>query len=439
MNQQNIEKQARDVLSQNDLGSWTQPASGHYPHQWLWDSCFVAIGLRHIDIERAKEEIRSLLRGQWQNGMLPHILFSEAEGYHAGPWLWRAHVSKNAPAGLQTSGITQPPVIAEAAVRIGEKLPAKERVEWYKEVYPAIAAYHEWLYRNRDPHRTGLVAVVHPWETGLDNTPPWMELLHRYKTIFPWTFVDKAGMTKFIDAFRKDTKHVPADQRMSTRDLYSVYRIVKQLRRNKYDDARIFKKQRILLQDLAFNCILIRANDHLKDMASLCNLALPEFTARACDRGISILEKFWDEDSKEYLSIDYRTKELIHVDSIATFLPLYAGKLPPDRVEELLQHLQNPLKFGSEYTVPTAPVNSKYFKPHCYWQGPVWINMNWLIIDGLRRNNRTKEADELKASTLNLVSGNTMNEYYSPIDGSPAGVSDFSWTAALALDLVREK
>jgi len=34
---------AKDVLAANDLGTSTKPAPDLYPHQWNWDSCFIAI------------------------------------------------------------------------------------------------------------------------------------------------------------------------------------------------------------------------------------------------------------------------------------------------------------------------------------------------------------------------------------------------------------
>lgn len=49
---------AKEVLAKNDRGGkYTIPAEGLYPHQWLWDSCFVAIGISNYDIERAQTEI----------------------------------------------------------------------------------------------------------------------------------------------------------------------------------------------------------------------------------------------------------------------------------------------------------------------------------------------------------------------------------------------
>jgi len=68
-------EQAKEVLANNYRAGHTVPADGLYPHQWLWDSCFIAIGLSHYDIERAKQEILSLLKGQWSNGMVPHMIF----------------------------------------------------------------------------------------------------------------------------------------------------------------------------------------------------------------------------------------------------------------------------------------------------------------------------------------------------------------------------
>jgi hypothetical protein len=49
--------EAKKVLKQNDRGKYTVPAGDLYPHQWLWDSCFIAIGLRHEDVERAQTEL----------------------------------------------------------------------------------------------------------------------------------------------------------------------------------------------------------------------------------------------------------------------------------------------------------------------------------------------------------------------------------------------
>jgi hypothetical protein len=168
------------VLKLNDRGNYTQPAPKLYAHQWLWDSCFTAIGLRHLDIDRAKLELSSLLRGQWSNGMLPNIIFRDEAQYRAQRDQWRSWLSPYAPDEVKTSGITQPPMLAEAIVKVGAKMAWPERRRWYRLMYPGLLAYHQWLYRERDPHDEGLVLLIHPWEVGLDDTPPWVEELHAH-------------------------------------------------------------------------------------------------------------------------------------------------------------------------------------------------------------------------------------------------------------------
>jgi hypothetical protein len=145
--------EAKKVLKQNDRGKYTVPAGDLYPHQWLWDSCFIAIGLRHEDIERAQSELTSLLRGQWNNGMFPNIIFSGGAKHHKHRELWRSYLSPYSPDNVATSGITQPPLLAEAVVRVGEKLHSPDRKTWYQSMYPHLIKYHEWLYRDRDPHQ----------------------------------------------------------------------------------------------------------------------------------------------------------------------------------------------------------------------------------------------------------------------------------------------
>ena len=53
--------QAGRILRRNDMGGWTRAAPWLYPHQWSWDSAFIAIGLApHLDTRRAAQELRTL-------------------------------------------------------------------------------------------------------------------------------------------------------------------------------------------------------------------------------------------------------------------------------------------------------------------------------------------------------------------------------------------
>ena len=67
----NYVEKAKRILDQNWMGASTKPAPALYPHQWNWDSGFIAIGRSHYDTARAMQEIETLFDAQWKNGMVP--------------------------------------------------------------------------------------------------------------------------------------------------------------------------------------------------------------------------------------------------------------------------------------------------------------------------------------------------------------------------------
>lgn len=422
----------------NDRGSYTQPAHGLYPHQWLWDSCFTAIGLRHIDVERAQTELLSLLRGQWQNGMLPNIIFRDEAQYHTDRAMWRSWVSPNSPNDVMTTGITQPPVLAEAVVRVGAKLKLPERRQWYRSMYPALLAYHEWLYNERDPHKEGLVLQIHPWETGLDNTPPWMEEMHQHQLPFWISVIKKTRLDHVINLFRRDTHSVPIDERFSTIEALGLFDIQRRLRRKAYDSNRILDHSLFAIEDLSYNSIFIRANQHLLDIAALIHETVPTELLADMERTKLTLEQLYDEYSGQYYSRDFITHRLLKIPTIATLLPLYAGTITKERAKQLVDLLEDEHGFGSDFAIPSVPLDSPWFHPKLYWQGPTWVNMNWLIIDGLKRYGYTDHAAALTETTLEMVAKSGCSEYFDPLTGEAAGADNFSWTAALALDLAEQ-
>lgn len=428
---------ATKVLRDNDRGGYTMPAGDLYPHQWLWDSCFIAIGLRHLDIERAQVELRSLLRGQWHNGMLPNMIFSDDPAFRRDRQAWRSWLSPNSPDDVATSGITQPPMLAEAIVRVGEKLSWPERRHWYKQMWPGLLAYHQWLYAERDPHQEGLVLLVHPWETGLDNTPPWMSELHTH--LLPWwiRLLHQTGAEKLVGLFRRDTRSVPQGERFTNLEVLALFSVQQRLKRKAYDVNRILDHTLFAIEDLSFNSILIRANQHLRDIAGSIREELPEALDDSMKRTEKAFDQLWDDLSQQYYSRDFITHRWLRESSIATLLPLYAGHISKERAARLVKLIENPHQFGTKFPLPSVPRTSAYFDPKRYWQGPTWINTNWLVIDGLKRYGYHDHAAVLTEMTLELVRQHGCNEYFDPLDGSPLGADSFSWTAALAIDLLK--
>ncbi|HSW79878.1 MAG TPA: trehalase family glycosidase [Candidatus Saccharimonadales bacterium] len=431
-------EQAKAVLNDNDKGLYTIPAPGLYMHQWLWDSCFIAIGQRHYDIERAKIEILSLLRGQWSNGMLPHIILTPGQKEYRHIGVWQSWVSPMSPDDMSTSGITQPPMVAEAIVQIGEKLPLAERRSWYRQVWPNLLAYHEWMYAERDPHHEGLVLQIHPWETGLDDTPPWMAELNDH--LMPWWIrvLQKTGTSRFLGSLRRDTHYVDPGQRPTNIEAMALYDVQRRLLRKEYDINKILDHSLFAIEDLTFNCILIRANEHLLHIAKTLRADVPEDLQANIELTKKALEDLWDPYTETYYARDFVTHRLLKEPSIESLLPLYAGCIPQERAKLLVKSIENEHMFGPAYPVPSVPLSSPWYDAKRYWQGPTWMNMNWLLIDGLKRYGFRDHAEALAEGSLELVSRHGFFEYYNPETGDPLGAPNFSWTAALAIDLVKK-
>ncbi|MEL6987022.1 MAG: glycoside hydrolase, partial [Bacteroidota bacterium] len=106
-------EKGKSIIEKNWRDSFSVPSEKLYPFQWHWDSGFVAMGTACYDVNKAIQEIESLLNGQWENGMIPHILFhSEKEStYFPNFDFWKSEVNPGAPETPKSSGITQPPVL----------------------------------------------------------------------------------------------------------------------------------------------------------------------------------------------------------------------------------------------------------------------------------------------------------------------------------------
>lgn len=431
--------EARGVLKANDLGTWTRPAPGLYPHQWLWDSCFIAIGLSHIDIKRARKELISLIRGQWSSGMMPHMIFDPDANHFTGPHIWQSHRSPAAPPGIETSGITQPPVLAEAVWRVGERMSRGERRAFFTEMYAALLRYHGWFYRERDLHGEGLVVSIHPWETGLDNTPPWIEEMDHTATPFWIRTIKNLGLAKLFELFRQDTKLVPASERINTSVSLLLFHVQRRLRRKRYDSLEILRRSHFSINDVLVNSILIRNNKILEHIATELGETIPPDLRQAFSKAEVALEELWSETDKRYYCRNFVTRQKLENPYIGGLVPLYSGAISRERAKQLVHSLKDELQYWTRYPVPSVPINSASYHHLRYWQGPTWFNTNWLIVDGLRQYGYFKEANTIKQASLELFERHGAREYFSAIDGQPSGAKQFSWTAALAIDLLLEK
>src|ERR671933_305239 len=236
-----VDPQAVGVLRRNSLKSWTKPAPSLYPHQWSWDSAFIALGLAHLDDRRAAEELESLFSGQWATGKLPHIIFNPdapPKSYFPDAERWNSRaLSEDAPAERHTSGLCPPPVHAIAVLRIWEAAQGKDgrRIEiaraFLRDSYPRLLSWHLYLATARDPEGSGLVTIYHPWESGTDNSPRWDEALEAVE-----------GGEDLPPYTRYDLEHVSDPSQRPTDEEYDRYLwLLELLKQERYEEAEIYE------------------------------------------------------------------------------------------------------------------------------------------------------------------------------------------------------
>ena len=413
------------VLRSNDTGIFTKPGPHQYPHQWNWDSALIALGLSHFDLPRAQTEIRSLLSGQWQDGMVPSVIYhSVPSDYFPTPEFWQIENSSSAPP-VPTTGITQPPLLA-SVVRLMHN--RQSMPDFIREVYPSLLNWHRWLHTARDADGSSLACIVHPWESGTDDSPRW---LHLFEKIQP------GALPEFQ---RGDTRYVAATERPNRTEYERFIYLIDVFRKLNYVPSELLAHSPFLAQDILFNAILFRADEDLRALAVSLDQPTREIDDWISRVQINFDTRFWDERAGLYYDYDVRAGKPIPVNTASTFLPLFAGLPSKEQAQRLVEeHLFNPMEYAPNgevrHWVTTTAKTEPTWEPRRYWRGPVWIIMNWFIIEGLRRYGYDDLADVIRRDTLGLVESAGFREYYDAHDGSGCGSSDFSWSAALALEL----
>ncbi|MDO0927819.1 hypothetical protein QQY24_21280 [Streptomyces sp. TG1A-8] len=422
---------AARVLAANWTGASTVPSRSLYPHQWSWDSAFIAIGLRHLSPLRAQTELETLFGAQWADGRVPHIVFNPSvplDAYFPSPDFWRSSAAgraAGAPRTVQTSGIVQPPVHALAAWLVHRADPGLSRARGFLDrLYPRLAAWHRYLLHRRDLGGGGLVSVVHPWEQGMDNSPCWDAPLAR---------VTPAPARSFR---RADLAHGAPGDRPTDLDYGRYVRLAADYRDAGYADGG----GRFAVEDPAFNALLIASEHALARIAGELGAAGTARRARAERLTAALVERLWDPVRGIFLCRDLRGGGPIGVRSVSGLVPLLLPGLPAGIAAALVRTLRGP-HFGLGGTtrlVPSHDLLGEAFDPRRYWRGPAWFNTNWLLERGLRAHGERTAADALREESLRAAGATAFAEYVDPYTGEACGATGFGWTAALALDLLHQ-
>ena len=408
---------AKEVLINNRRSGYTLPTNNElYPAQWNWDSAFIALGYSYFNMEYAIEELEKLISGQWEDGMIPHILFHDNdESYFPNHKTWDCGNM------VPSSGITQPPIIATIIKKIVDQNKLdKSQMKRMEILIKKLKKYLDWFYNYRDTNKIGLAAIIHPWESGLDNSPIWDSPL------------DKVKIEENLKYERRDLNVSRSSNRPLKKDYDGYITLLNQFKKNKYNPSKIVNDSMFNVIDIGFNSILIRATKDLVEVSKKFNLDFTDLKNKISKSEESLI-KFYKEEEQSFFSYDFKNHNLIKVDAISNYFVLFANLQNEDINNKIINKLKE-YNSQNEYFFTTVNPKDKTFEETRYWRGPVWINTNWIIYQGLIGKDKNF-SNLIKNKTLELLENKKFHEYYNYKTGECLGANNFSWSAALYLDL----
>ena len=429
--QERLLRDAVRVLLQNWHGHATVPSRSLYPHQWSWDSAFIALGLQHVSPSRAAIELLSLFGAQWADGRIPQIAFNPAvadDAYFPGPSVWRSAAIDGHPP-IDTSGIIQPPLHAVAAASIVPRM--GDRALWFAErAYPCLANQSAYI-RHRRTVDGGLAALVHPWETGLDNSPAW----DRPLAAVP------ADFTLFETYTRRDVAHAGVGERPTDEDYARYIRLMLRYRDHGYDDDWVRTEAEFCVLDPAFNALWAWSELALADLARRLGRDDSGHRAEAARITAAMVDRLWSAEHGQFLARDVRSARLLPERTVAGLIPLVLPGLPSEVVGPLVETATGEaFRVGAPevHGVPSFDLTDARHEPRRYWRGPTWLNTTWLVARGLEVHGYHELARRLDDDLVGLVAKSGFREYFHPLTGRGHGTRSFSWSAALLIHVLVE-
>ena len=149
-----------------------------------------------------------------------------------------------------------------------------------------------------------------------------------------------------------------------------------------------------------------------------------------------INKNMWSERDG-FLYDQYANDSLSATQGIYAYWALHTDVLPKQRLDRLVEHLDDTCKFNRPHRVASlAADNPKYKANGRYWEGGVWPGTNYMVVSGLVEKGYRRLAHDIVMNHYNNVlkvykKTGTFWEYYAPEDAAPGFMArkDFvGWT-----------
>ena len=156
----------------------------------------------------------------------------------------------------------------------------------------------------------------------------------------------------------------------------------------------------------------------------------------------------WDNRTGFYYNVDkndldfsFKNKDDLKIKEIIGFLPLWAGVATKKQANELLKAMKDPNEFWRPFGIPTLTAKDEYYNPIGYWNGPIWIQWQYLVFRGLLDYGYVNEAVELAERVMDniihqLKVDHNFWEFYSADDYQAGYHKTYIWTGIVARMLI---
>lgn len=367
---------ARRVLQAHwdPVHRYCAPSRTRYRWQWLWDSCFHAVVWASLGDERAVDELRALFALQAPSGFVPHL------GYQADPEAARPLWGRPG-----ASTITQPPMWGHALAVLASQGMAVDDL-----VAPATAGLRFVLDHRRD--RSGLLRIVHPWETGADDSPRW-------DTWCPGGF-DRQRWLQWKLRAVASLRHHP--------------------------DGGAVANPAFEVCPASFNALVAFNAAELGALANDDGLR-----AAAAELG-QLVADGWDPAPGTWVDGAAGGGRGAGDDTLDAQLAVLVDR-DPARGTVVGAALGDTDRFGAPFGPCALSRSHPAFDPRSYWRGPSWPQLTYLLWVALDRSGQADAARALAVTARRTAVTSGFAEYADPFTGEGLGAVPQSWAGLCAV------
>ena len=167
-------------------------------------------------------------------------------------------------------------------------------------------------------------------------------------------------------------------------------------------------------------------------------------------RGELLNKYLWDPETKFYYNVNKKDQSFsfnaandLRIKEIIGFLPLWAGVADQEKAGLLVEKMLDTAEFWRPYGIPSLSAKSNYYCPIGYWNGPVWVQWEYLLYRGLRDYGYDKVANELASGVMDnmiyhLKTDHVFWEFYSADDHQAGWNKTYIWAGLAARFMIDE-